>query len=272
MKPAIAACLFCLAGASAFADVVILKSGGRLEGVTSVSGDRLVIRLENGTVKIPLADVEKVESAVSPADEYASRAATLARRDVNGHLALADWCAEAGLSRCERIELEAVIAVDSNHPEARERLGYEKVGDRWLRGEDLLIARGMIKFEGRWVTASEAQELAADRDQLQAARREAEGRARASQAARGVESVTWGLRSRQMPRATTRRFSIRYERGCGYGRNYGCEVRAPNRGTCRPAPRSSVPGFGQGRSSGNPASPPKCERSVGTIGASRPNR
>lgn len=57
------------------ADVVHLKNGGRLEGATSRDGDRLVIRLESGTVRIPMRDVRRIVAATPKVDEYAKLAA-----------------------------------------------------------------------------------------------------------------------------------------------------------------------------------------------------
>ena len=173
-----------LLASAASADVVHLRSGGRLEGATSVEGDRLVVRLESGTAKIPLSEVRRVVPGPSPADEYAARAAALAKDDVKGHWELALWCEDRGLTRGARVELEAVIAADPEHAEARKRLGYEKIGNAWLRGEALLTAKGMVKFEGKWVTKEEAASLQAAKEQREIARLEAELKALEARQAR----------------------------------------------------------------------------------------
>ncbi len=281
MNTSIAAFVLCAAGSSAFADVVILRNGGRLEGATSVSGDRLVVRLETGTVRIPLSDVAKIESSAVPADEYTALAAALAKGDVKGHLELADWCVETGLAKGERLELEAVIAADPNHAGARERLGYEKVGDKWLRGEELLIARGMVKFDGKWVRASEAERLATSRESLIAARREAEAKARAAQDARDAVATreegsgTWGLISKAPARTARRVRSVRYTRGYRYYGHRGHAVPAApaaNGGT-RP---HETPGrsskVGQGGSAGKSPVAPGRRVPRGALGSGRPCR
>ena len=51
-----------------------------------------------------------------------------------------------------------VIDQEPEHRAARRALGYEQVGDRWLRGDALLRARGLIHHAGRWMTAQEFAE------------------------------------------------------------------------------------------------------------------
>lgn len=221
-----------LLASAASADVVHLRSGGRLEGATSVEGDRLVVRLESGTVKIPLDQVRRVVPATSPADEYATRAAAVAKDDVKAHWELALWCEERGLTRGTRVELEAVIAADPEHAEARKRLGYQKVGNEWLRGEALLTAQGMVKFEGKWLTKEEAAALAAEKERREVARLEAELRALEARQARAEARA----RSEAYARAgvgdyePTRR-NRDPRRGYGYGsvRDYGYVYRPRHR-------------------------------------------
>jgi len=53
---------------------------------------------------------------------------------------------------------QRVLDVEPEHRAARRALGYELVGDRWLRGDDLCRARGFIHHDGRWMTAQEFAE------------------------------------------------------------------------------------------------------------------
>ncbi|MCE9584530.1 MAG: hypothetical protein K8T20_18735 [Planctomycetes bacterium] len=253
----LAAASIALAASSTFADVVLLKNGGRLVGATSESEGRLVVRLESGTVKIPMADVLRVIPSTPPAEEYATRAAALTKDDVKGHLALAAWCAEAGLPRGERTELEAVIAADPENADARARLGYEKVDNQWLRGEALLLAKGMVKVDGRWVTKEEAAARTAEKLRVIAARREAEQKAREAQlareAAREATVETWVLISRPAPRVYHDHSWDRY--GWGYydpyyyarlrqRQNQVWPLRQPPPQLRNPRHRTETPGLG----------------------------
>lgn len=208
-----------LGASGAFADVVFLRNGGRLEGATSVDGDRLVIRLESGTVKIPRADVLRIVPAPLQADEYAKRTSALAGSDAKGHWELALWCANEGLSRSARVELETVIAIDPDHAAAREKLGYEKVEGRWLRGTELLEAKGMVKVDGVWVTREESAAIAAAKKVRGEERLAAAERARSARIAREEAQAREAAESNASLRTTWTYPTNRY-RSYGY-RYYG---------------------------------------------------
>jgi hypothetical protein len=76
-----------------------------------------------------------------------------------------------------------VVAIDPEHAAARRALGFERVGGRWLSGDDLRRARGFVRSEGRWVLAQEA-------------RVPDEGLARLRKAAAGLTSATSSERVR----------------------------------------------------------------------------
>ncbi|NUN49191.1 MAG: hypothetical protein HUU15_10225 [Candidatus Brocadiae bacterium] len=180
----------CLAAVTtpALADTVWLKNGGKLEGVTtSVEGERLVVRTQAGTVKFNREDVLKVVHKATAMEEYELAAAKVKPGDARGHYELADWCAARDLKRFERVELEATIAADPEHIGARSRLGYEKVGKNWLRGEELLVARGMVKVDGKWMTKEAAAAVAAEKERIRLDRALAAAEAKAAREAKETE-------------------------------------------------------------------------------------
>jgi hypothetical protein len=66
--------------------------------------------------------------------------------------------AAAGNEEGARRAYERVLATEPEHRAARRALGYDKVGDRWLKGDELFRARGFIHHGGRWMTALEFAE------------------------------------------------------------------------------------------------------------------
>jgi hypothetical protein len=79
-----------------------------------------------------------------------ARRAYLARRGeakdtVTDQLALADWCHRRELRDEERAHLTRVLALDGNHAEARQRLGFVWVESQWLSPEE--IAAGQARAE-----------------------------------------------------------------------------------------------------------------------------
>ena len=120
------------------------------------------------------------------------RAAALAPGDIRGWLSLARWAASRDLVTQAREAYGHVAAWDPSNAEAQEGLGRVLVDGQWLSEEAANRARGLVEFEGRWMTlpertsvlearAAEAQARFADAEA--AARvREAEARADAAEA------------------------------------------------------------------------------------------
>ena len=46
-----------------------------------------------------------------------------------------------------------------NHPEARTLLGFRKAGGQWMTRDAVMAARGMVKYEGRYVTRQHVELL-----------------------------------------------------------------------------------------------------------------
>ena len=142
------------------ADVVYLEGGGKVVGkVLSAAGGSVRIRSVAGTLTIPASRVVRIEYGPTPREEFARRAAALDRSDTAAMMALADWCARRGLDEEERELLEAVLALEPDHAEARRRLGFVRVGGRWLTRRQAMQARGLVEYRGRWITPAERDAL-----------------------------------------------------------------------------------------------------------------
>jgi hypothetical protein len=57
---------------------------------------------------------------------------------VSGQLALADWCAKQGLKEQERVHLLRVCELSPDHPSARQRLNFARVGNDWVPRDELM--------------------------------------------------------------------------------------------------------------------------------------
>lgn len=56
---------------------------------------------------------------------------------VDGQLALANWCVKHHLAEQESAHLNRVLQLVPDHPVARQRLQFERVGNNWVRRQDL---------------------------------------------------------------------------------------------------------------------------------------
>ncbi len=109
---------------------------------------------------------------------WAVDAEAVIRTDFNGRLAktpedqidrrvdLARWARSKGLSAEAEKILEAVIVVKPDHLGARKALGYEKIGQDWLRGEPLWLAKKWVRYLGRYMPPAEKKRLITRRDSM----------------------------------------------------------------------------------------------------------
>jgi len=148
--------LLTVAGQAA-ADIVHLRSGGKVEGVIVSRTDAEVVVQTNsgGKVKLKASDVVRVETKATPAQVYREMAAKVAADDADGHFALGLWCTDQKLYREGREEFDKTVAIDPNHKGAREKLGYVLKDGKWMTAAEAKKADGFVRHEGKWVTEEE---------------------------------------------------------------------------------------------------------------------
>jgi hypothetical protein len=207
------AALFGIAGVL-HADEVLLRGGGRIEGViVERTAERVVLDVGPGRVTLAASRVERVVSSPSALSTFRERAGRLARADAAGWLELGLWARGHGLPTQAREAFEHVLALDPDDAGAHRALGHVRLGERWAGPEEALRAQGLVPFEGRWVSPDErdavlrerADAAAEERARAEASARarEAEARARAAEAearraeaeARQAEAASYGVTS-----------------------------------------------------------------------------
>lgn len=186
------------------ADVIHLKGGGRLEcEVVEERANTVVVDVSAGRVTLPRSRIERMDMGASALARFRARAARLAGADLAGWLALAAWARENDLITQSRSALEHVLALDPANAAAHQALGHVALAGRWLTVEESNRARGLVEFEGQWVTPGERQALLAERADDAARRREemeADARIREAEArARTAEAEARRLEAEQQP-------------------------------------------------------------------------
>jgi hypothetical protein len=181
--------LFVLAAfscATASADEVYLKGGGRVSGrVVQRTATSVEIEVGAGKIAVPAKQVERIVEGRSSLDVYYDRAGALDPKDREGWAALGRWASDQGLSAQSREAFHRVLAIDPADAEANQALGNVRMNGQWMTEEAGNRARGYVQFEGEWMTPAEQQAIqseraAADSDR---ARAQAEERARHAEAA-----------------------------------------------------------------------------------------
>src|SRR5581483_8635409 len=123
---------------------------------------------------------------------------------------------------------------------ARKALGYEKVGGVWLEGDDLMVARGFVKVNGRWLAKDTAERLLeqqeagrVENERIQLTRRIADQQHEAEMTRIGLE--------RERLEMEKRGERYRYGYGWAYGSGPFCGVAGYVLPATLPAPQPIPP-------------------------------
>ena len=139
------------------ADVVELASGAKLAGRASSEQSRTTLTIEfesGGRLTLPRSEISALLPENAAEIEYRKRAPTVPDT-VASQWALAAWCQKNKLRDAYRHHLQRIIELEPDHAEARVRLGHQQVNGQWLDREQLMLARGMIRYEGQFRTRQE---------------------------------------------------------------------------------------------------------------------
>lgn len=146
-----------LLGTAAWADIVHLKGGGRLEGLAEVQGDVVKITGSYGTTSVPLSSIDFIEKNGTALEEYNSLASAAGPRDLQKHRKLAEFCRRNRLSAQERYHLLLVLRFRPDDLDARSRLGFVRHRGQWLAKSEEMYDRGMTRFRGEWTTPADKE-------------------------------------------------------------------------------------------------------------------
>jgi HEAT repeat protein len=151
------------AGEAVRADVFELANGGRIEGraVAPAESDnsKYIIELAGGgRMTIPRSQVERVEATSDVEAEY-QKLARSSPDTVEGHWIMAEWCREQKLLAQAKQHIARVLELDPNHEKARTASGFRQQNGEWVTRDDLMAARGMVLYEGRYVTPQHVELL-----------------------------------------------------------------------------------------------------------------
>lgn len=154
--------LVCWVSASR-ADLIVMRGGGQVRGKLMPDprlADRVLLVLETGKTPLSVekARIVKVVEEPGPLDGYVVRRSS-APSTAQGQFDLGSYCERNGLPDLAEFHYEAALRLDASFGPAHEKLGHEKVGDRWLSGDQLREAQGLVKYRGRWITREQKEQL-----------------------------------------------------------------------------------------------------------------
>lgn len=166
------------------ADVLHLKTGGRLEGIlVAETRSLLTIDVGMGRLSIPRTSVFRIERKESALSEYRTRLASLRPGDVSALADLARFAAAQGLRSESRAMWTRVLSLNPQDAEAHLALGHVLLDGRYVDEDERNRANGLVRFEGRWMSAAEQSSLLREREQRTSNERQLEEARKASRAA-----------------------------------------------------------------------------------------
>jgi len=183
MRSTAAAVLLATLGSSpAWADVVILKDGERVEGIVEERGAEVVVRLDFGSITFERSEIARVERGDTPLGAFEQRRAVLGPRDAAGRYRLGLEAEKQGLDALARALYREVLELSVDHKGARAALGYRRHEGAWLTEDEYMLGQGYVRQGGAWITREAAAALAQAEEARRA--REAEQQARLASEAR----------------------------------------------------------------------------------------
>ncbi|MFC1588066.1 HEAT repeat domain-containing protein [Planctomycetota bacterium] len=154
----VAIVMLLVAGASpVFADVITTSDGKTIEGRVVMTEGGYDIYFDNGTIRSYAPnDVVSIEFAPALIEQYGVKADILVDDpNADGFYRLALWAHSKGLSDKVNSNLQAAVKLNPEHEKARNALGYFRHQDKWMTPDEIMTAKGFVKYEGSWITESE---------------------------------------------------------------------------------------------------------------------
>jgi hypothetical protein len=147
------------------ADFVTLLNGGEIRGEfvgdsgsKSQGGSVSIRTLSGATVVVSRAEIDTLTRRRLVVEEYETR-----RRAVPDTAAarwdLAEWCRQKSLPKEREAELRRVVELDPEHVAAHRALGHIRYKGRWGTQDEVMTARGFVKYKGKYLLPQELELL-----------------------------------------------------------------------------------------------------------------
>ena len=192
---ALAACV-ALPARMAWADIIQLKNGNKLEGViVKETEDEIKLKTTVGSITLKKDDIVKIERGLTALQQFENTVKTLKDDDTVAHYTLGVWCKEHSLTKQAREEFTKVVAADPENADAHRQLGHVLQGGTWMTEDDAMKAKGFVWHQGKWITKKEADSIKEKEkkhewtDKLRRAARLLDG-PKSTEGARVFESIT----------------------------------------------------------------------------------
>jgi len=164
-----------MSAGSLMADTVTLTNGKVLEGRVTEDGDRVVVEMSQGSVKLNRSQIKSIDTKETPQDEFFRRSTDVQKEIKEKELdadaqaekwfELAEFAAQKQLTRQRAELLKKIILINGDHTGARHALGFVLHDGRWLTRGERNQALGLVKLEGNWVPKEAVEDVAKTKEE-----------------------------------------------------------------------------------------------------------
>ena len=155
------------------ADVVVLRDGGELRGefldnqFAHKTADLKMRTVTGAIVTVPRSEIASLTRRRLVYEQYEVRRRNAADT-FEGQWELAEWCRANDLRDRRQTHLRRILDFQPDHVEARRVLGYKLVEGRWLTQDEIMTARGYVKYKGRYMLPQELELLVQEQKETEA--------------------------------------------------------------------------------------------------------
>jgi hypothetical protein len=141
------------------ADRIVLRGGGQIRGKVLADPkqpDRVIVLGEKGKTPLRFQKAQVIEVIREPSalDDYLVKR-NQAAATAEGQHELGLWCEQHKLTDLATVHFEAALKQNPQFAPAHQKLGHVLYGDRWLSGDELREAQGLVRYKGHWITQEE---------------------------------------------------------------------------------------------------------------------
>ena len=139
-------CVVAALAGSALADQLELLDGRTFEGLVTVDGDTVTVKMTYGTLQFSQREVAQIVYKDTPEETLAKKLGDASSDSAADLFAVAKWALDNALDRQGKELLAKVIAVDANHAEARRILRHARIDGKWYAFDRAIeLARGKLQ-------------------------------------------------------------------------------------------------------------------------------
>ncbi|MFH1422596.1 MAG: DUF1570 domain-containing protein [Planctomycetota bacterium] len=139
-------------------DVIKLVDGGEVRGtIIEENPYEVKIQVKSTVVVFAREEIASIKKGFDFNVEFKNRHSNLPKNDADALFKLGVWCEENKHDKEAKECFEEAIKIDSNHSDARDRLGFKKYKSEWYTEENYYKEIGWTNYGGIWMPVEDKE-------------------------------------------------------------------------------------------------------------------